>query len=450
MRILFICHNHPALMPGGTEVVARSLFRELRDRHGAEGLFLAAVAPPLRQQHPGTMLQSVGDAADELLVWLGHFDRFHLFQPDSYGLASVIPLVRELAPDIVHIHHALLFGMELFDLLRRAAPQAKVVFTAHDYFPICAREGELLTQDERLCPGPSPDACTRCIPGRDAMEFRLRDLAVRDAMADLDAFLVPSEFARDRFLANGWPAGTMAVLPNGIAEVPPVPHRPLPPGGRRDRFGFFGHINRIKGSRVLLKASRRLSEAGVAHTLRMHGGTEYQLESFIEGFQADLAAAPEAQHFGIYAAADLPRFMAEVDWVVMPSIWYENSPLVVMEAFRHGRPVILSGIGGMAELVRDGVDGLHAPPNDPIGLAEVLRRAAETPGLWDQLAANIHPPLSVAGMTAQHLALYRRLLGEPAAPPATPPAAAKPAPRQRPAPEAKVASRPKPRSKARA
>ena len=51
--------------------------------------------------------------------------------------------------------------------------------------------------------------------------------------------------------------------------------------------------------------------------------------------------------------------MAEIDWVVVPSIWWENSPLVIQEAFLHGRPVICSDIGGMAEKVRHGVDGLH-------------------------------------------------------------------------------------------
>ena len=57
--------------------------------------------------------------------------------------------------------------------------------------------------------------------------------------------------------------------------------------------------------------------------------------------------------------------MAEVDWVVVPSIWWENAPLVIQEAFRHRRPVICGDIGGMAEMVRDGVDGLHAPVERP-------------------------------------------------------------------------------------
>jgi len=102
--------------------------------------------------------------------------------------------------------------------------------------------------------------------------------------------------------------------------------------------------------------------------------------------------------------------------VVVPSIWFENAPLVVLEAFRHGRPVICSDAGGMAELVRDGVDGLHAPIGDAEGWAAVLRRAAEEPGLWERLAAAIAPPADLDAMVAAHLDLYRRLLRR-AAPP---------------------------------
>jgi len=406
MRILFLCHNHPALQPGGTEVMARSLFRELRDRHGIEGLFLAAVTSSHRERRPGTILQAVGAVDDEMLVWLGHFDRFFLSQPDTYGLATLASLIEEVAPDVVHVHHPLLFGLETLDLIRRVAPQARMIFTAHDFFPLCPQEGQLLTTDGRLCLGPSLDGCQRCFPGRVGADFVLRDLSMRDAFRDVDRILVPSAFARDRFVAAGWPAAQFCVVPNGIAEAEPAPHRPAP-NGRRDRFGFFGHINRFKGGVVLLQASRRLSELGVEHLVTLNGGTAYQSEAFMEELRAALAAAPAARAQGQYVAAELPELMAQVDWVVVPSVWWENAPLVVLEAFRHRRPVICGGVGGMAELVRDGVDGLHAPVNDPPGLARIMRRAIETEGLWDALVAGIRPPPTIAEIAELHLKHYQ-------------------------------------------
>lgn len=223
MRVLMLSHNHPDLQPGGSELVARTLFRALRDRHGVEGLFLAGVSPPLRQRHLGAMLQAVNGQPDEMLVWLGHFDRFFLHQVDTHGLDALAPLLEMAKPDIIHLHHALLFGVETVDLLRRCAPQAKLVFTAHDYFALCAHEGELLTTDDRLCPGPTLDRCRRCFPGRPGADFVMRDLGLRDTLGMADAILVPSEFARAQYLAAGWPAERFSVMPNGIAHTPPCP-----------------------------------------------------------------------------------------------------------------------------------------------------------------------------------------------------------------------------------
>ena len=80
--------------------------------------------------------------------------------------------------------------------------------------------------------------------------------------------------------------------------------------------------------------------------------------------------------------------------MAVPSIWWENSPLVIQEAFLHGRPVISSDIGGMAEKVTDGIDGLHFRAADPDSLADTIERAVTTPGLWATLRKGIdeiHP-----------------------------------------------------------
>ena len=410
LRVLFLSHNHPALQPGGSETVALEVFRALRRDHGVEGVFLAAVTAAHREPRPGTLLQAVAGAPDEVLVWLDHFDRFFLSQVDLHGLADLARVVADVRPDIVHVHHPLLFGAEGLAVVQRAAPRAQFVATLHDYFALCPREGQLLTSDDRLCLGPSLDGCHRCFPTRPLSDFVLRDLHVRGAFDRFDRLLVPSEFARARFVAAGWPEGRLAVLRNGVVGQPPAPHRPAP-DGRRDRFAFFGHINHFKGARIALEASALLDNQDVAHRLTLHGGTAYQTDAFLAAFRERLAAIPTARHLGAYSPVELPRHMGTADWVVVPSIWWENAPLVILEAFQHRRPVICSGVGGMAEMVRDGVDGLHVPPGDARSLADAMRNAAEEPGLWDRLVANIRPPRRFASLAAEHLALYAALLG---------------------------------------
>jgi glycosyltransferase involved in cell wall biosynthesis len=115
---------------------------------------------------------------------------------------------------------------------------------------------------------------------------------------------------------------------------------------------------------------------------------------------------------GQYAPAELPRLMEQIDWVVVPSIWWENSPLVIQEAFAHGKPVICSDIGGMAEKVTHGVNGLHFRVGDPSSLADVLREAVSTPGLWERLRAGIPPVHRMDEHVARLGGIYSTLLDE--------------------------------------
>ena len=110
------------------------------------------------------------------------------------------------------------------------------------------------------------------------------------------------------------------------------------------------------------------------------------------------------QWIGPYQPHELRSRMAGVDWVTMPSIWWENSPLVIQEAFLCGRPLLVSDIGGMAAKVRDGVDGLHVPAANPRAWADALLRAADGTALWDRLRGGIRRPLNHDECAARHLA----------------------------------------------
>jgi glycosyltransferase involved in cell wall biosynthesis len=100
--------------------------------------------------------------------------------------------------------------------------------------------------------------------------------------------------------------------------------------------------------------------------------------------------------------------MQAVDWVVVPSVWWENAPLVIEEARAAGRPVIVSGIGGLAEAVRHDIDGLHVPPGDAASLAETLAMASGDAALWDRLSRAGRPRAYASFMDA-HLRCYRGL-----------------------------------------
>ena len=413
-RVLFVCHNHPDLHPGGTEIFSHGLFQELKARHGVDTLYLACAGRAHRGRLPGTMLQAIGRAPDELLLWTGHFDPFMLSQIDLHGVMPEFEgILKTFRPDIVHFHHVLLLGVEAIQLVRRVLPKAAIALTLHDYYPICANDGQLVTTgDRRLCRQPAADACTKCFPEHGRDRFVVRELFVKQALALVDRFVSPSAFLRQRYIDWGLPPERIEVVRNGLRTQVSAPPRPLPAGGRRDRFAFFGHLNPFKGALVLLDAARRLVEQGGGPiSLALHGSAEFQTEAFKAELAKAQAGVPFAVARGRYGRDEVPALMADTDWVVVPSIWWENAPLVIQEAFHHGRPVICSDIGGMAEAVRDGIDGLWFRAGDAQHLADRMRAATE-PASWERLAAGIRPPRSMAESADDHLEFYRRLIAE--------------------------------------
>jgi glycosyltransferase involved in cell wall biosynthesis len=228
-----------------------------------------------------------------------------------------------------------------------------------------------------------------------------------------DQILAPGPHLRDRLVAWGVDPARLRVLPNGVAPADPEP--PAPPRPLRNRFAMFGNIAPHKGALVLLAAAARPDIREARLEVSLHGGLGWADDAFRDRFARALdAAQPVAQHLGPYPRAEVTARMRRADWIVVPSLWPEVAPLTILEAQAAGRPVICAGHGGMADLVTDGVNGLHVPPGDAHALAATMLAAARDPALWDRLAgaARARP---FAAHVADHLALYRDLAGQMAA-----------------------------------
>lgn len=404
LRILQIAHDHPDWTRGGTEILAHGLTRALGERPGVSARFLAAATA---LQRPEGLPGALGVQGQDLTLHTGAYDRFGMTRLDGTGwLEALGAVVARLRPEVIHLHGLDRIGAESVLALRRLAPRARIVLTLHDYQLICANDGLMLTPDGARC------ACARggaCVPELGAARHALRRAHLLALLENVDAFVAPSRFLRDRFVAWGIAAERIALLPNAVAATPRAPERPR---ARRDRFAFFGNVAPHKGVLVLLEAAALLREAGDKLRLALHGGLTHPEPAFAAAFAAGLAAArPLARHLGPYAPAEVGRLMAEADWIVLPSVWPENAPLVALEARAAGRPVICSDVGGLPELVPE---GLRVPPGDAAALAETMRAAAADPGLWARCAP-VAPSDDYAAFVDAHLALYRRLLQRVAA-----------------------------------
>lgn len=400
-RILQICHNHPRVRPGGAEVYAHELHRHLRRCAEWEPTFLARSGPPhapAGAPHEGTRISPVEGVADEYLLYPGDHDFDWLFgtmrrRKDLYT-EDLRRFLLALRPDVVHFQHTLFIGYDAIREVRRTLPEAPIVYTLHEFLPICHNKGQMVrTMDRSLCTEASPGRCAECFPDIAPDEFFLRRRFIRAQLDLVDLFIAPSATLRERFVAWGIPRERILLEDYGRAEAPPPGEagRPAP----HDTLGIFGQVNPYKGIDVLLRAMRALGAE--APQLRVHGANlDLQEHGFREEIAELLGVGDSVTSLGPYPPERAGEVMAAVDWVVVPSVWWENSPLVIQEAFAARRPVICSDVGGMAEKITDGVNGLHFRVGDPESLAATIRRAVGTPGLWERLREGIPPVHSIA------------------------------------------------------
>ena len=415
MRVLIVSHGHPDFSIGGAEVAAHNLFRAINATPGHEAHFLARAAAPLRR-HGASALMSLRRGAREVFLHTDAWDPFWLsngaLDDLSFGFAQYL---RHVQPDIVHFHHVLGLGVEALHQVRRTLPRARIVVTFHEYLSICHNHGQMVKAGTtNLCREASPAACSLCFPEHAPTALYQREVFLKHHLQLADRFISPSRFLIDRYTEWGLPGEKFAFIENGLQDRPAAPARTLPPGGRRDRFGFFGQITEFKGLHVLMDAIARVPDAvwGEANLSIFGGNLENQPEAFRSRF-ANLmeAAGRRARFYGPYRNEELPELMAEIDWTVVPSIWWENSPLVIQEAFQHQRPPIVTDIGGMREKVAHGVTGLRFRVASPESLADRLTEALTQPELWQTLRDGAPSAPGLPGYAAAHLSLYQDITG---------------------------------------
>jgi glycosyltransferase involved in cell wall biosynthesis len=418
LRVLYVAHNHPTLHPGGAEAYALELYEAMREVAGVEPILLARIGSNVarrRVSHPGTPFSSVNGDPNQHFVFTEteHFDFFALTSRDkSLYSRHLTDFLLAHRPDVVHVQHTHFIGLDLISHIRRVLPGVPIVYTLHEFLPICHRDGQMVRSfSSELCDEASPRRCNECFPDISPQAFFLRERFVRGHLRDVDRFLAPSAQLMEKYLRWGIEPERIEVEEYGRRA--PAVRAPDPAQSKTPtNIGFFGQLSYFKGAKVMLEAMSMLEQDCDAH-LWLHGANlDLQTREFQDEFAAMHDGLRGRVTFrGPYEHSELPKLMADLHWVVVPSIWWENSPLVIQEAFFHRRPVICSDVGGMAEKVRDGVDGIHFRVGDAFSLARAFETATSSPRLWRSLREGIREPYAMDGHIARLLDTYGGLLG---------------------------------------
>jgi glycosyltransferase involved in cell wall biosynthesis len=423
---------------GGTEVYVANLARDL-PRLGIETMVAAPSDTSRSYEVDGLRVRRY--AVDSRIA-----DVAELYGPgDEFAANEFGKILDEEMPDVVHLH-AFTRGVSL--RLIRAAKQRgiPVVFTYHTPTVSCQR-GTLLLWGESFCDGKLDVVrCTGCTlnglgvyaplaaqlgrlsPGvgrwlgernlqggiwtalRMSELITVRHAGFRQLAAEVDHIVAVCKWVQDVILLNDVPSAKVSLSRHGINWTQDRTTAPAEPSTRDEtRVAFVGRFDPTKGLDVLIKAFKTAPTLKVV--LDIYGVVQGPASAaYQKEMQALATGDPRILfHEPLEPQEVVPR-LRQYDFLAIPSEWLETGPLVALEAFAAGIPVIGWKRGGLNEIVQHGVNGLLIEPGAVVGWVETLRRVSEDANLRAQLKAGVRPPRTGVEVAREMLALYESLL----------------------------------------
>ena len=460
MKILMPVHFFLPDHSAGTEVYTYNLARALQSR-GHEVVVFCSEKELSRRSYSVSEREVDGLRCIVMVNNLDH-DEFSETFANPRAEAAFQRVLTSFKPDIVHVQHLMLLSLGLPRLARMAG--ARTVMTLNDFWLHCARFGQLLLPNGHLCDGPNLPDCAACLQDftfsqgkpekavikmlqvtrelsgvdlaplvywaqdrskllrkrktasggaakaghatdlRDELLQRIRK--VNQLIENVDVFLSPSNTVAERVIEWGIPRAQVRVSRYGIDTRPFERGMPAERGDGKITFGYVGTLAPHKGVHILLDALRRLPPQGCR--LLIFGSDGHYLE--YGRMLREMAVGLDVEFKGMMDRNRIGQAFASIDCLVMPSLWLENSPVVIQEAFAAGVPVIASGQGGMAELIDDGRSGRLFPAGDTVALAKHMAAIVASPTTLRTWSVSMDPPRTIEDDAACTEALYRDLL----------------------------------------
>jgi glycosyltransferase involved in cell wall biosynthesis len=281
--------------------------------------------------------------------------------------------IGDFQPDIVHVHNTFpLLSPSVYWAADRL--NVPVVQTLHNFRLMCPQA--MFLRDGKVC-----EDCLGTVPWRGAMRGCYRGSRMQSAVLagmvtlhrgvgtwqrKVTRYIALNEFCRRKFMEGGLPSDRLVVKPNFVER----PKTALKTGTPRDGFLFVGRLSPEKGVEVLIEAMQQSELTVERPTVSVVG----------DGPLAErVRAEPSLRWYGAQTAPAVAEAMARAAMLVLPSVWYENFPRTLVEAFAQGLPVLASRIGALAELIEDGVTGLLFEAGDAQDLARKMAWAKANP-----------------------------------------------------------------------
>lgn len=286
-------------------------------------------------------------------------------------------LVENFKPEIIHIHNIYhQISPSILDVAREY--QIPVVMHLHDYKLICPNYS--LFANGKPCEDCLPGKYFHCVKKRCFKNSLLKSLLVSLEMyihhrvlkiyeKSISAFIAPSLFMKNKVVDSGWPSEKISVIVNPYPEVTEEGNNNLTE--KKDYLLCFGRLSAEKGIDVLIKASQN---SQLSIKIAGSGPEEENLKQLAKEVESPV------EFIGFKGESALSKLISEAKAIVIPSVSYDNMPLSLLEAMHLGKIVIASKIGGIPEIITDGLNGLLFEPgnsNDLISKIKYLNNLSE-------------------------------------------------------------------------
>lgn len=354
-------------------------------------------------------------------------------------------IVADFRPDVVHFFHFMRITMSPLASCRKL--KIPVVMTPTDFWLLCPAVQLRDPVQGNFCSGPSRNAAN-CIRhfAVESVPRRMRGLTaavpllayatavsalrrlpplpllslrrsvalanrppqIRRLIGQVDHFFAPTRHMQRLLAAVSAPPEKISLTPYGI----PVPssrdraartrgrHRPL-------YLGFIGTLAEHKGAKVLLEALRKLPDADLRVNVY---GSVADFPAYASELVALASADARVKMLGEFESDDIGVVLSQLDALVIPSLWHENVPLVMLEALAVGCPVIASDVSGVTDYILHGINGLLFSPGDSAALAIQIARLHDEPDLLPGLVKATTPPRSIDDYVSEIELRYQQLI----------------------------------------
>lgn len=348
----------------------------------------------------------------------------------------------EINPDLVHLTSCYSLSASIIEAIKYL--KIPVVLTLTDFWFICPKH-TLLRSDESLCDGRTTNwECLDCMLSGNASYQKLRPfltnkagaagiewVSQRTSISNLrgfqgmalnmgerkaylecvitlpDVVIAPSRYLKEVFMASGT-TREIRVVPSGHDLTWLQLSRKRKPGGKIN-FGFIGQITPVKGLHLLIHAFNHEFLKGKSNLL-IFGPVE-SVSNYQDSIQQSINSHDGSAFLrGSFPHEQLGKVLSEIDVLVVPSLWHENNPRVIQEAFAASTPVIASDVGGVSEFVFHGSNGLLFERNNEVDLARQLARIVDDPDLLEKLKKGIKPVKTIEKEVEELLEIYQELI----------------------------------------